>query len=231
MKKIKLALLLIPVVAFEVAYGADPKMLLRKFAESNQQRNMCYDYRMSIWNKATKKDVDSVRGCLAVWGGQYIDSNSKSYTARIGQYYSQFSHDKKTAAVVDMHALAKSVGVTLENDEQKVLYNISETVIQHSGGNYVIDSSKDVYQLRARLVNYPVSYVQVEFRKTDFKMVSAYVEMDEGRHDSNKGYINRLFIRNIRYHINSTLFDNSRLFRLDGTRIVLTKKYSNYKLI
>lgn len=219
-------------LTLSASYATDKRELMRRFSEANRQLNMVYDYRLWLWNKTLKKNVDSSSGHLSLYAGQYIDSTATSITARIGKYFCKLDHNDKTAVVVDMEALGKSVGIRVENDEQKILFQLSDSVIRKYNGNYVVDTShRDFYRLKAQLKDHPVSYVQVDFRKDNFRILSAYIELEEQEGGDAPVYLTRLFLHQVRPLSDPGLFDTSRFFSIRGSKVILSKKYATYKLI
>jgi hypothetical protein len=209
--------------------GAQKSDLIRKLKMANQKPDMAYDYKVILYDALQNKKLDSAAGRLAVKDGAYLDSNGYTYTARVGDYFCRLDHAKKTATVCDMKVLAKKMGVRLENNESKLLYNISDSLLLNEG-NVAIDSSDAlVYRVSVRLKHHSLSYAQMDFWRTGYKLAAAHFETvykNAGEHR-----ITSVTIRNVKHQLEQSSFDLSRVYSLSGGKAVLAPRYAHYKLI
>lgn len=212
-----------------LALGQVNTLLNKIRAANNKSNTMSYDYKIVLRNMNTKKNVDSTSGRLYIKDGQYIDSNNYAFAARVGNYYCKLDHQEHTATICNMPDLAKKVGVRLANNEQKYMYNMTDSLLAKRGNRIIDSTNRHYYRVKTRLKNYPISYAQMEFRRDNYKLTEAYFETED--HSNNEFYLTKMQLTNIKDKVDDKIFDLSRIYTLYNSRPILNKKYSKYTLI
>ncbi|MDI9320438.1 MAG: hypothetical protein QM530_08210 [Phycisphaerales bacterium] len=210
-------------------YGQNQNKLLDKIKVANQSKEISYEYKMILRNMLKAKNVDSASGKLYTLSGQYVDSSNYQFVARIANYFCRFDHKNKTATICDVSLLSKKSRIKFNADDSKITFNMTDSLLKMLNSNYEIDSSsKYYYRLKVRIKNYPINYLQYDFHKKSYKLMSAYYEIED--HSDEQFYITKFYINNINYTVNQSLFDLSRLFTIANDKPTLKPKYAKYKL-
>lgn len=215
------------------AATAQRSSLLDRFRAANSSKDISYGYKVVLHNMKTGKHTDSTKGGFISIGGAYIDSNSYLYTARSGTYYCQLDHKSKTALIGDVISLGKRVGITIQDNNQKFLFNITDSLLARHKGSYSIDSSRPgFYRLKMRLRDYPVNYIQLDFRRGNYKIYAAYMEAED-REEGDPGhyYVTQYYLDHIAPATDAGALNLSRIFTVSANKISLSPRYARYQLI
>ncbi|MES2477740.1 MAG: hypothetical protein V4561_01545 [Bacteroidota bacterium] len=212
--------------------NAQSKNIIQKIKLANQLPNMEYDYNMYLFDVMLKEKVDSTKGHLRVKDGQYVDSNGYALTARVGDYFCKLDHVQHTATICNMPELSKRTGIKFVNDEFKVTQSITDTFLNNES-NLIIDSSDSkFYRIKIRTKNHSLSYAQMDFWRSNYKLAGAYFETEMKSNDEPQfNRLTSIHIRNVKHLPDNKGFDLKWVFNLVSNKPTLTKKYSTYKLI
>ncbi len=210
---------------------AQANTILTKCRVANDSKDISYDYKLFYRNMRTNRNVDSAKGHLYCKAGNYVDSSNFAFTARVSNYYCKLDHHQHTATIGDMYKYGKRRGIKFENNEHRLLYNISEAVIAKYGGTLTIDSSnRQFYRIITRLKNYPITYMQIDVRRDNYKALAAYLETDEYDNNNKLTYRRSYYLNNIKATMDDKTFDLTRIFTVANNKFVLNPAYSKYKL-
>lgn len=215
-----------PVFAF-----AQANALLAKCRAANDSKDISYDYKLIYRNMKTNRNVDSASGHLYCKAGNYVDSSNFAFTARVSNYYCRLDHHQHTATIGDVYKYGKKRNIKFENNEHRVMYNLSEAVIAKYGGTLTVDSTnKQFYRITIRLKSYPISYMKIDVRRDNYKAVAMYLESDEYDIKNKPIYRRSYYLNNIRSVVDDKALDLSRIFTVAHKKFILNTAYSKYKL-
>lgn len=197
-----------------------------------QYDHMQYDYKVTLENVTTATNVDSMYGHLVISGRQFIDSNKLCYIAKNNTQYCKLDHIDKTATIFSLEELSKKIRMPLIDDPVSRI-NITEELMSSPGQYHTIDvSSPMCYRISFTFKDQDISYAQLDFKKADSTLMSAYFQLEDKEGDDMAIIYRRSYhIYNIRSTVREEIFDLSRIFRLRDGQPTLTKKYNDYKLI
>lgn len=212
--------------------SAQQQTIMARFAAANKTPDLQYDYKILLRNMKTVRNDDSTFGRLYCKSGNYIDSNSRFYTARSGNYFCRLDYEKKTAVVQNTTVAGKEMGIRFQNDENKILFSVNDSVVAILGGKSVLESTDPkYYRYKVRFKDHSIAYLQIDFSKENYKLLAAYIETEErDENNPDNHYVTRYFISNVKYGLADKIFDLSRIFTIAAGKTILNTKYSKYTL-
>jgi len=224
--------LLVFTLFLAVPASAQKEALMQQFRTANSTADIRYDYKVVMYQMPAREKLDSLKGSMYVKDGQYIDSSAAIYTARVGNYFCRLDHKNLSVTIANMTNLSRRLGIRTGNHVKKHIFQLTDSLVARQG-NYVIETTDPKhYRLKMTIRNYPVSYVQIDFDKTTYKMTAAYYESEEqDPEDRRHTYLSKMQLTNISSTRDRKMPDLSGIFTLSNSRVVLNKKYAKYTLV
>lgn len=231
--EVKTIIILFALILLTGTTYAQNSTLLQKFQQANTKADMTYEYKVVMRNMHTAKDIDSTKGRLYARGGEYLDSNTHFLTARVGDDFCKLDYQAHTATIASIAQVTQKTGIPFVNNEQRYLFNITDSLLQQHQSKFYIDSTNArYYRLKARIKDYPLSYIQIDFWRSNYKMAAAYYESEEHNpNDPNYFYLTRIHLFKINQNFDNKIFQLSRIFTRVNTQPILNKKYAKYTII
>lgn len=207
------------------AQDTDPVLLLGKIRDANNLKAISYDY--TVCRKQNEGLNDCAKGKLYKHGNNYIDSNIYYISAVLNGYYCKLNFREQSAAVFEVEALKKKMGLPLQETAGNVI-PLPDSVIRRYGKVNMLQGGTGNYVIELNMTAPYKSKMVMTVRKDGLQLLSLRLETPV---PGEAGVVQVYEMQHFKFSIDERMFDHSRFFKLStDKKIVLSGRYAKYQL-
>ncbi len=202
--------------------------LMQNVKSINYGKRISYDYKITVTDKKSNAVTDSVAGKLYKFDAMYVDSGSAGITSVNKDYYCKVVPTQKKVTVYNIHELEKKLNITRATEPDPVV-SMPDSIITKYAKITVDSSSRKSYRITFLFTNQPFSKVVMDVSKPSYQVTAMSFEESDPKQGGND-YTKTISLDNIAFNVSEAEFDQGRIYKWNGNKIILNKAYAHYKL-